>query len=91
MARRVAAALLLLACPPSFVSAHSAYLSLIPNGRGVPNPSAPGAVCLGVGHASCAGGGARNAFGLAFNAAAKNWRVARRCAALHRQAAQRRC
>ncbi len=57
------------------VLARSSYGNLIPNRSSVPNPNGSGSSCLGVGHLSCFGSGARNTFGSDFFAADRTWNV----------------
>lgn len=54
-------------------SGYNVYQSRIPNGKAVPHPCLLNHRWPGVGHENRNGGGARNAFGLAFKEAGLNW------------------
>ena len=68
-------ALLLVTAVLSSVNGYPSFLSLIPNGASVVNPcnidELNGEAWPGVGHRNIEGGGARNPFGLDFNANAQ--------------------
>ena len=51
----------------SAINARQAYQALIPNGQVVPDHCATNSTWPGVGHVAKAGGGTRNAFGIAFD------------------------
>jgi len=57
----------------SMVAGHAKYIPLMPNGGNVAGYKA-------IGHTDPAGGGARNAFGDAFDKAGKKWTLALCCA-----------
>ena len=68
-------ALILVTAVLSSVNGYPSFLSLIPNGASVVNPcnidELNGEAWPGVGHRNIEGGGARNPFGLDFNANGK--------------------
>lgn len=64
-----------LLCLTTSTHARSVYAARLPNGGSVPSPDGSGSVCNGFGHVSCFGGGARNEFGRAFEAANLEWTV----------------
>eukprot|EP00873_Tetraselmis_striata_P037668 jgi/Tetstr1/457932/TSEL_044450.t1 len=72
---RAATAACLLVCLAHGADSRPSYATRIPNGVSVPAPDGSGAICNGVGHNTCYGGGPRNPFGQAFEAASLQWTV----------------
>eukprot|EP00873_Tetraselmis_striata_P018366 jgi/Tetstr1/438630/TSEL_027181.t1 len=75
LAKSTLVSAVLLLCVFGSAESRPTYAARIPNGDSVPNPDGSGAICNGVGHTSCSGGGARNPFGQAFGAADLEWTV----------------